>query len=68
MKFEHEVHFDKDRYHEFETMQTWCRNNIGPGGYILDDDCVWSIETMFGNAFFRFKNLKDRNWFTLRWQ
>lgn len=67
MKFEHEVHFGKDRYHQLEEMQSWCKSNIGPGGYLTRDHCVWSIETMFGNSFFRFKNEKDRNWFALRW-
>ena len=68
MKFEYEIQFGKDRYHEFEAMQSWCNKIIGPGGYLSKEENVWSIETMFGNAFFRFKHETDRNWFALRWQ
>ena len=67
MTLEYEVQIDRDKYHLLDEIQSWCKDNIGPGGYIVRDHCVWSIETMFGTSFFRFKNERDRDWFVLRW-
>ena len=45
----------------------WCRKNLGPGGYLVNDLCVWKIDTMFGNSTFAFKHEKHYTWFILRW-
>lgn len=67
MKFGNEIQFDKDRYHELEQMISWCRQSIGPGGYLFGDHCVWQIETVFGTSTFTFKRDQDAALFALRW-
>jgi hypothetical protein len=62
------ITFGKDRYHLNGEMEHWCKDNIGPGswgGYFAGD--VWSIDSMFGNTTFKFKEEKNYTWFVLRW-
>lgn len=51
-------------------MEEWCRDNVGQGGWVgryEREDDRWSIDSMFGNTTFKFKNEKDYVWFLLRW-
>jgi hypothetical protein len=60
--------FGKEQYHLHLEMEQWCRNNIGQGSwggaYVGD---VWSIDSMFGNTTFAFKNPNHLTMFVLRW-
>lgn len=67
MKFNHSFDFGKDRYHEREAMISWCRANVGQGGYIPHEYNRWEIGTIFGNSTFRFRDSKDATLFALRW-
>jgi hypothetical protein len=62
-----EINISKRRYPELTVMIVWCRENIGPGGYIQNDDDPWSIVTNFGNSIFSFVNERDATMFALRW-
>jgi hypothetical protein len=70
-----EVRFDKRRYHQHEDMITWCRANVGIGGWTwatpkdwtgLKD--IWCIHSAFGNTVFCFKEEADASMFILRWE
>jgi hypothetical protein len=61
------IRFDKRRYHELGEMSQWCRENIGPGGYIDEPEYLWTMTTMFGETDFIFKDEKHAEWFALRW-
>ena len=68
-----EVVFEKDRYHNIRTMETWCRENIGVGGWVYSDpkdweeERKWAITSIFGRTTFYFIDDKDATMFTLRW-
>lgn len=69
------IRFDRDRYHQIEEMQTWCRENIGGGGWTQgydSDDWVgirsWSIDSTFGVTRFRFKHDIDATFFLMQWK
>jgi len=36
-----EVVFEKDRYHTIRTMESWCVDNIGVGGWVYSDPKDW---------------------------
>lgn len=69
------ITFGKDRYHQNRAMEQWCEKNIGPGCWAFGkantwqgmDDKLWTIDSMFGNTTFSFKNDKDCTLFLLRW-
>jgi len=64
------VEFGKDRYHLQEEMIKWCRTTLGKGGWAANlelSDNNWSVDSMFGNTFFKFKESKDAVLFQLRW-
>lgn len=63
----HQIKLDRDYYPKLPEICNWCRDNIGPGGYIIRDHCVWKIETAFGYSNFYFKHEKDAMHFTLKW-
>ena len=63
----YEITFGRNYYHILHDIEDWCRKNIGPGGYLVNDLCVWKIDTMFGNSTFAFKHEKHYTWFILRW-
>lgn len=65
--FEYEFVVDRDQRHLVDEMQDWCKDSIGPGGWIIRDHCVWSLERAFGITLFNFKHQRDRDWFALRW-
>jgi len=70
-----EITFGKDRYHQQEEMASWCRNNIGPGGWSYTSpkewaglqDKIWIMHSMFGNTTFAFKEPQHLTLFALRW-
>jgi hypothetical protein len=66
-EFQYEHVVGKDQYHLLTEMQQWCRDCIGPGGYLREPMSNWSIETAFGTSFFKFQRERDRNWFMMRW-
>ncbi len=57
----------KDRYHQLEEIKSWCKESIGPGGYVINDHCLWKIEHAFGNTVISIRREKDAALFTLRW-
>jgi hypothetical protein len=69
------VTFGKDHYHLNGEMEQWCRTYVGEGKWIGErlqtwegmEPNVWTIESMFGNTTFAFKDEKYYNWFILRW-
>lgn len=69
------VDFGKDRYHLHTTMEQWCHDTIGRGGWTWGvpkdwegmDEKVWVMMSAFGNTTFAFKEHKHYTWFILRW-
>jgi hypothetical protein len=67
--------FGKDKYHLHPEMEQWCHDNIGKGGWTYTTpktwkgmgDKIWSIDSMFGNTTFAFKDPKHLTFFLLRW-
>ncbi len=64
----YKVTFGREKYPLLNEIQEWCRANIGAGGYITRDHCVWRIETSFGYSKFYFTHEKHYMLFMLRWQ
>lgn len=70
-----EITFGKDRYSQHLEMESWCRDNIGPGGWTYDSpkswkgmgDKIWIMHSMFGNTTFAFKDPRHYTLFVLRW-
>lgn len=62
-----EITFGKNRYHLNGTMEAWCEEHIGSGGWTNSDAALWKIESMFGNTTFTFKHDRDATAFALRW-
>lgn len=64
--------FGKDRFHEQMDMIKWCEKKLGSGGYYAftkdPENAKWSIDSMFGNTHFFFKNPKDAVLFGLTWR
>ena len=69
------ISFGKDRFHLNGEMETWCRRNIGPGGWTYSrpktwegmNDKIWLIDSMFGETTFTFKHEQDLMLFSLKW-
>ena len=70
------VHYDRDEYSLHPAKEQWCRNHIGKGMWgiprdwkdgINSADARWSINSVFGETFFYFKEEKDATMFILRW-
>lgn len=69
------ITFNNTRYHLNGVMEEWCREQLGQGKWIGNrlvtwegmEPNVWTIESMFGNTTFSFKEDKDFTWFLLRW-
>lgn len=63
--------FGKDRFHEQTAMLKWCEDNLGQGGYYAfsrdPENAKWSIDSMFGNTHFFFRDSKDAVLFSLTW-
>jgi hypothetical protein len=62
-----EVGFNNQYYHLQNKMIDWCRDHIGPGGWLENPKNVWRIESAFGNTFFYFNNPEDATLFLLKW-
>ena len=64
------VSVGKDRYHEQEEMISWCRKNLGKGGWnqsLVLGDNRWRVDSMFGETQFWFKQERDYLLFCLKW-
>ena len=66
------ITFGKDRYHQQEEMIAWCREHIGIGSWwnglpAMPCGMVWSIQCVFGQTTFWFKNERDGSLFALKW-
>ncbi len=67
--------FGKDCYHQHSEMIQWCEDNIGKGRWLSGtprtweglEELNWSVDSMFGNTTFAFKDPKHLTWFMLRW-
>lgn len=72
---ENRVTFGKEQYHLNNEMEKWCESNFGPGCWIFGkantwtgmEDKFWTIDSMFGNTTFTFKDPKQLTMFILRW-
>ena len=72
---EFNITFDNTRYHLQSEMEKWCKENVGTGCWTFGKartwegmgDNLWTIDSMFGNTTFSFKDEKDYTWFVLRW-
>ena len=68
-----QINFGKDRYHEIQDMESWCRDNIGAGGWVYADpgdwaaERKWAMSSAFGNTTFYFRDASDATAFTLKW-
>ena len=65
------ITFGKDQYYLNGSMEQWCLDHVGKGGWLYrfdqDDSDMWGIKSMFGNTTFMFKEPKDYTMFILRW-
>jgi hypothetical protein len=69
------VTFNNTQYHLIGAMEQWCKDIIGPGKWIGGqlqtwqgmNPNLWTIQSMFGNTTFSFKEQQHYNWFLLRW-
>ncbi len=57
-----EIIFDKNRYHEVQSMKIWCNEQFGPPH---EDTWIWS--SIFGKTYFTFNDERQYNWFVMRW-
>ena len=70
----YKITFGRDRYHQHRDMEDWCRQHLGEGGWHtvnpddLREEANWSIDQMFGNTTFRFKNARDYSKFVVKWE
>lgn len=62
-----QITFGKDRFYLNGAMEKWCKEHIGPGGWIHHDTNQWNISSIFGNTTFTFNDEKHLTWFVLRW-
>ena len=69
------VWYDKSEYSLHRVKEEWCTENIGQGTWGNPKDWVngwptkykWTMNTIFGNSFFYFKEESDATMFILRW-
>ena len=72
---EHTITFEKNRYHQHIEMVEWCREHCGYGRWLAEtpinwlglEDLNWSVDSMFGNTTFAFRDPKHLTLFLLRW-
>ena len=65
------ITFNNTRFHLNDSMKQWCHDIIGPGGWDpLSDgsERSWSIESMFGNTTFEFREETDLVRFLMKWK
>jgi hypothetical protein len=65
----HQIHFERDRYHQIEDMVGWCLRQFGEGGYIYSSNNTerWALVIAFGKSSWLFKNTEDATMFALKW-
>jgi hypothetical protein len=69
------ITFGKEKYHLHQRMENWCTSHFGPGNWIgayspeswEGMQVNWTINSMFGNTTFCFKNEEDYTWFVMQW-
>jgi len=74
-KVQYHKTFGKSRYHQQIEMVAWCRVNCGYGKWLTQtpnswlglEDLNWTVDSIFGNTTFSFKNPKHYTMFLLRW-
>ena len=68
---EHFITFGKDQYHLNGSMEQWCLDQVGKGGWLYrfdqDENDMWGIKSVFGHTTFIFKDPKHLTMFLLRW-
>lgn len=73
---EHTVTFDKSRYHQHLDMCIWCSEHCGFGKWLSGtpktwaglEKLNWSVDSIFGNTTFAFKEPTHLIMFVLRWR
>ena len=55
----HKVRIGKEHFHRIDDLNTWCRSNIGPGGWYygghdFPDGYVWGLWWMLGSGEYAF--------------
>lgn len=71
----HKITFSKSRYHQHIEMVEWCQKNLGYGKWLTGtpttwdglESLNWSVDSIFGNTTFAFKNPKHFSMFLLKW-
>ena len=69
------ITFGKNRFHQHIEMCDWCREHCGFGKWLTDtpnswagfENLNWTVDSMFGNTTFAFKDSKHLSMFVLRW-
>ena len=66
------VTVSRDRYYQQDEMIAWCRAQVGVGAWwnalpALPAGQDWSIQCIFGQTTFWFKNEKHATLFSLKW-
>jgi len=65
------ISFGKRQFHLQRDMYDWCETHLGEGGYYAftknPESARWSIDSMFGNTHFFFRDPKDAVLFGLTW-
>lgn len=62
------VGFNKRMYHLNGAMESWCKEHVGPGGWLNAPEDLWTISSVFGNTTFTFKYERDATLFALKWK
>ena len=72
-KFEYQKTFDRSnldlrsKFHLLGKIEEWCRINIGKGGWLLSDNDLWNVDSIFGHITFKFKQHSHYMLFVLKW-
>jgi hypothetical protein len=66
-KFEHQITFNRSKYHLISKMEQWCSTTIGTGGWLYKQDDLWNVTSIFGNTTFKFKQHSHYMLFLLKW-
>ena len=72
-KFEYQKTFDRSKldlrskFHLICKIEEWCSVNIGKGGWLLGNDDLWNVDSIFGHITFKFKQHSHYMLFVLKW-
>ncbi|CAB4129873.1 hypothetical protein UFOVP116_156 [uncultured Caudovirales phage] len=72
IQMSYQVTFTKQIDSKLSSMEQWCSENVGKGGWIFSAgltfrDSLWSIDAIYGGAIFCFRHREHYIMFLLRW-